>query len=128
MKYYPYRAKFDVLVGKTIKSVKGLQNGSAEVLFLLDDGSTLLMRYEQECCADCSIDDFDGDVDDIIGTPIVVAEERTSNASTNETDSATWTFYLIRTIKGTVDIKWLGESNGYYSETTSLYLLPPGVV
>jgi hypothetical protein len=127
---YKHRTSFDVLVGKTIKSVKGLQNGSEEVRFELDNGDTLVMLYEQDCCASCSIDDFTGDVDDIIETPIVVAEERKSDGSGAvgpngyKEDSATWTFYTIRTHKGTVDIKWFGSSNGYYSESTTLYLVP----
>jgi hypothetical protein len=134
MRYYSYehRTSFDVLVGKTIKSVKGLQNGSEEVRFELDNGDTLVMRYEPDCCASCCVDDFSGDVADIIGTPIVVAEDRSQDGSDKvgphgfKEDSATWTFYTIRTHKGTLDIKWFGSSNGYYSESTTLYLIPAG--
>lgn len=67
------------------------------------------------CCENVCIEDIAGDVDDLVGAPLLMAEEVTSVAEEHE--SGTWTFYKFATINGFVTVRWLGTSNGYYSES-----------
>jgi len=80
------------------------------------------MFHSQDCCESVTIDDICGDVQDLVGTEILVAEEVMSDdfgPKERYDESYTWTFYKFRTIKGSVDIRWYGTSNGYYSESVS---------
>ena len=79
------------------------------------------------------INDVCGDLTDLIGVPLVQAEEATSesppddvSAPEYEPESQTWTFYKFATIKGSVTIRWLGQSNGYYSESVNMVALRAG--
>jgi hypothetical protein len=108
------------LKGKIIEEIDGLRPGNDEVYFRCSDGTEFLMHHWQNCCESVEIDDVCGDVDDLIGSEILVAEEVTNKDTPpkDEYDTSwTWTFYKLATMKGYVDIKWYGTSNGYYSES-----------
>jgi hypothetical protein len=109
---------FSVLQGDIILDIQGCEKGSDQVLIVTYSGYKYRMYHEQDCCECVLIEDVCGDISDIIGQRVELAEERSRIAEEGECDeSGTWTFYTIRTIKGSLDIRFLGSSNGYYSES-----------
>ena len=108
----------DVLKGKTLSSVEG---DNYELVFKTTDGETYRMYHEQDCCESVVLEDVAGDLQDLVGSEILIAEEveGESPADFEAYESYTWTFYKFATRKGYVDLRWLGESNGYYSESVS---------
>ena len=112
--------KFEELKGLTIFSVKGAEKGSNEIILQTRCGRTFVMQHDQDCCESVEVDDVCGDIQDLINAPLMVAEEYTNSDDPmghKELDSFTWTFYRLATVMGYVTIRWLVESNGYYSES-----------
>lgn len=90
-----------------------------DIVFRFTDGSVGRFTHHQDCCEDVHIDDVNGDWNDLIGHPLLQADENTdTEEDVNYNDgSVTWTFYTFRSIGGCVDVTWRGSSNGYYSES-----------
>lgn len=112
MKLIP--AKFSDLLYLTLTSVR--REGDDVIRFHSECGRTYMMHHEQDCCESVWIESIVGDLADIVGSPILKAEESVSVGEAQRQESARWTFYKLATVKGYVDIRWVGESNGYYSE------------
>lgn len=110
------RCDFNELLGKTLTEV---QASDDEIRFMCSDGSEYRQFHDQNCCESVSVEEVIGDWADLIGSPILVANE-TSNSDQGPRgeydESYTWTFYKLDTAKGGVTIRWYGHSNGYYSE------------
>ena len=119
--------KFENLKGKTLSKVENFDN--EKLVFTTIEGEVYELSHEQECCESVTIEDICGDLDDLIGEPLLVVEEVKNGQNINlegaedfdEWMSFTWTFYKMDTRKGGVTIRFFGESNGCYSETVDFY-------
>lgn len=127
--------KLEDLIGKTLTEAK--QIGDDEIVFVTNEGEKYKLFHEQECCEEVTIESVTGDLSNLVGKPILMAEEVTSDQNppnaNHETikyqdySRFTWTFYKFATIKGYVDIRWYGESNGYYSESVDFCKVSDGM-
>lgn len=131
------------LIGETLTYVHKTPDDE-EIHFKTAKGDMYKMLHYTDCCESVYVDDVCGDLQDLVGSPILSAEEVSSCGDgdnfdhpimkeeslksllkqetfldTADTESVTWTFYKIDTNKGGVVIRWVGSSNGYYSEAVS---------
>lgn len=115
---------FSILLGKTLTSI--LVNDDS-IVFNTDDGNKYLMSHHQNCCEHVYIEDLCGDVQECVGTTVILAEEVSYEGETlsdSYGDSHTWTYYRLGTQNGgDLSIRWYGSSNGYYSESVSFELV-----
>ena len=113
------------MLGKTFVQVSGAV-GNFDLLFETANGERFMFSHQQDCCERGDINDIVGDLQDLVGEPLLLAEEVQGETPVDfnerEYESVTWTFYKFATRKGYVDVRWLGESNGYYSEGVDLFV------
>ena len=124
--FYP-----EVFEGLTFIKIEGMQKDSAEIQFTTTDGQNFKMFHSQRCCELVLLNDMTGDVADLLNTPILIAEKRISGKRVKgclatyvtqpQVDNIyLWSYYTFRTIKGTVTLRWYGESNGEYAVAVSI--------
>lgn len=110
------------LEGEVISSVEGAEEGD-ETIITTESGKVIKIYHEQDCCETVEIED--SEVDDIIGgychfAGFVDGDTPANGGRDEYSDSQTWSFLKIETSKGSIWQRWLGESNGYYSEKVDI--------
>lgn len=112
------------MLGKTMIKIEHDQTGkeNEELRFYWSDSEGIGFTHYQDCCEHVYIESIDGDLDDLIGQPLMIAEEVVTTLE-SEYDSGTATWYRFATIKGYVTVRWVGESNGYYSESVDKFMI-----
>lgn len=116
---------FESLKGKTFKNITVDKNRGYLEFTAIDD-QVYKMYHDQECCEEVYIEDICGDLDDLINVPILDAHEKHKeicDKTPHSYELEGWTFYTLRTVNGTVDIRWYGSSNGYYGVEVNVYLM-----
>jgi hypothetical protein len=113
---------FDELLGRTLYKVTA---DGDELRLYLSDTNYVRFYHSQGCCESVYIEDICGDLEDLVGAPLLIAEEVSDEVYEAEhtpeyEESYTWTFYKFATRKGYVDVRWFGSSNGYYSESVDV--------
>ena len=118
-------ANFFELKGKTITSIDGSNSDDSDTIITTSDGSSYTLTHIQDCCEHVRVYGTVGNIDDVLNEEVIAAEDTNPMDNPNAPDykyyeSATWSQFRIVTNKGSFEIWWLGESNGYYSETVSV--------
>ena len=110
------------LLGEIITNIEGASSDKTYVVFSLANGKRFGMSHRQDCCEYVAVHSVVGELQNIIDSPVLSALEIEGDPAGVEysgSESHTFTTFRITTAKGTVEIRWLGESNGYYSENVS---------
>jgi hypothetical protein len=107
------------LLGVTLTAVE-ISDDKQSLILRASHGRVFKACHSQDCCESVDLNEVDGDLEWLIGSEIILAAEEVSTpAPANRKggdDSETWTFYKLGTVKGAVTFRWVGSSNGYYSE------------
>lgn len=100
--------------------IKTFDIGDVSIGIELENGQKYSLYHEQDCCEYVRLIKSEGNIENIIGSEVTLAEEDSSEPDGyNEKydDSHTWSKFTLKTVKGQFTAWFLGESNGYYNES-----------
>lgn len=114
MGWYNNHVDVSEMLNQTFTSVRATN----DTVTFENDTVRYTLYHSQDCCESVYVEEIIGDLEDLENLPLLIAREDTNaeDPGTCQGESYTWTFYSFATYKGYVTIRFLGESNGYYSE------------
>lgn len=101
------------------------QQSNDELTLFIREGEFKKVNFYhvQDCCESVMIHSVEGEFSNLLNCPLILVDEDAHSNSLDseaEGESWTWTIYTFKTEKGTVVVKWIGNSNGYYSESVNM--------
>lgn len=114
----------ETLVGETIVDIDDVPDeaGDDRILITTANGRTIVIYHQQGCCERVRIIGRDGEWHTLIGKVIVEArkDQQEQQDSATGYGTATKTELMFRVDDATVVSRWIGESNGHYSERVDI--------
>ena len=111
--------EFSALVGEVLDAVD-IDREENQILLTTRSGRKFLVYHEQDCCETVAISGQDGSFDKLIGKVIVEVRDIAVDTGDDEIDSQTTTTLVFRVDDQTIISRWIGDSNGYYSESVDI--------
>jgi hypothetical protein len=112
---------FSELKGKVIKKIVYEKKYCSAIEFHTDD-KIYTLTHEQDCCEQVYVEDICGSLENLIGSPILLAEKVEGEIKEkSEDERILWTFYKLATIHESVTIRWYANLETYYSVDVDFY-------
>ena len=108
------------------KIVTHIDESGDEIMITVEDGTKYHLYHDQNCCECVKIvDSVNGELHELVGRKILFIEKDNDNDIPEDVDihpydSYTWTEISFVTNEKTIISRWIGESNGYYSESVDI--------
>jgi hypothetical protein len=117
----------NVLNGLVVSFIDVIDNAGDDdkIVITTECGRKFIFTHYQDCCENVRIYDSKGDLHTLVGKKLesvevaILEEEDPDDVVIDDAwrEHFTWTTITFNTTDETVISRWIGESNGYYSES-----------
>lgn len=112
------------LIGEILTHID--TNGNDEIVLTTQSGRRIKIYHSQNCCETVCIEDTVGDFEQLLFKPLIsITHEEECSNDQEYYESCTKTDITFKVNDATVISKWIGTSNGYYSESVHWEELKP---